>query len=469
MSRIKKFLLFSTALIACTLFLSAVFQAAFPALGNVVPLTSSASSDADLFQASPSSAFSGSGSDCASPSSASAGSGTASPSSAEYDEDNIPLINDLTSANAPSNSFINAPGTILPPEEKIEITRIRITEDLTKLIRLLELGTPAEELSIKADQNCINFFRENGRFAERDVAFSVIFRTGDFNAAHTDQTGLFLLDAEIMLEDDRYLISPDLSTEFTVPVFLYDEDQPASLPSPVVRDEAMDFFNILAAVHSDLKDVADQLNKKSRNFYLSFENGYSLVTAGQWILDDIDMDSPGIYKAYYAPALPDGVLLKEIPLETCSVNIQDPEIFTLSSPTSVNSLICTEWLYPSPDLAGFRKWYRINDGEWMEYGGDDLMRLRNVYVYTGESPRYLLYLAAPLMDADSVYQFQLDYHGVYSDVLEIRLNGSGFVYRKYEGDRDGGDRGDETLPDITLPDTTLPNPTLPDPTLPEST
>lgn len=343
-------------------------------------------------------------------------------------------------------SFLIPPATVsaLTP---IKITEIQINKFSINSIRLLMRGESSASLSISLTEN-INFYREGENFPEKDVGFSIRYETEAFDTTYRNKTGLFFLQASIVLEDPRYILAPDVSTGFTIPVFLYDPAKPSSLPplDPELNHyDDMEAFHIVAPVQTDLQQVTDTLIKEYpyKRFYLYFDNGYYLTLPNHWNMNSVKTGTPGIYKANRRPRLPRGVLMDQIPEIACSINIQDPKTFTLSSPRSFGNNIVTTWLYPTPDKSRIRTWYRIGKGHWTEDRSEYLMSL-----HSGDNGKHSLYLQPWEMKKDIRYQFRLEYDGVYSDILEICVNKDGF-YIPNEGDRDGGDRDNQTPPDVT--------------------
>lgn len=352
-------------------------------------------------------------------------------------------------------SHAQADGSSAPPSREsdsapIEITEIEVNKFKVNRMHLLMRGDSSASLDLPQLDGTINFYREGEGFAEEDVLYSVKYDTGDFDNTCGDQTGLFFLKAFVILEDERYVMAPDVSDEISIPIFIYDPDHPSVLPplNPDLNNyDAMEAFNIVTDVHTDLKQVEEMLNRDFpyQSFYIYFEGGYYLNLANTWDLSSVKAGVPGIYAAYRRPALPQGILMEDILEAVCSINIQDPDVFTLSSPISFGNNIAVSWLYPTPDPSLFRLRYRIGNGDWVIDTDEYFMCL-----HSNEDGSISLFLNTWEMEKDIHYQFQLEYDGVYSDILKLCVNQDGF-YIPNEGDEDGSDRDNQTPPDVIQP------------------
>lgn len=341
-------------------------------------------------------------------------------------------------------------GSQLADTAPTEITEIAVNKFTVNRIHLLKQGASSASLDLPQLNGTIQFYREGADFAEKDVRYFVNYETGDFDCTYGNQTGLFFLKASIILEDERYVMAPEVSAFVSLPIFLYDPEQPTFLPplNPKLnKHDAMETFHIVTDVHTDLQQVNAMLHNDFpyQRFYVYFEGGYYLNLPNVWDLNAVEAGIPGIYPAYRRPELPQGVLMADIPEAVCSINIQSSEAFTLSSPVSFGNNIVVRWLYPTPEPSLFRLRYRIGNGDWILDNDEYFMRL-----HSDENGKLSLYLNPWEMEKDIHYQFQLEYDSVYSNIFNLCVNEDGF-YIPNEGDEDGGDRDNQTPPDVIQP------------------
>lgn len=381
------------------------------------------------------------------------GSSIASPSDAKADiddededeEDEEEVLLDDTIASL-SNALTATPTDADP----IEITDIEVGKHKVNCIQLLMQGDSSASLDLPQLEGTIYFYRKDSAFAEKNVRYSVSYDTEAFDDTYVHQTGLFFLKASILLEDERYTMSPEASTDIFIPVFLYNPEQPSALPplnSKLNSYDAMEAFHIVTDIHTDLQQINTMLMSAYpyQRFYVYFENGYYLNVPNTWDLGSVEPGVPGIYPAYRRPELPEGIVMEDVLKAKCSINIQDPNVFTLSSPISFGNNIVISWLYPTPDPSLFRLQYRIGEGDWIVDTDEYFMRL-----YKNKDSSFSLFLNPWNMEKDIHYQFQLEYDGVSSDILKLCVNKDGF-YIPNEGDEDGGDRDNQTPPDVIQP------------------
>lgn len=172
-------------------------------------------------------------------------------------------------------------GTTVADTTPIEIIKIGFNRFAVNRMHLLMRGESSASLDLPQLDKTIHFYREGQDFAEKDVRYFVKYETEAFDSAYSNQTGLFFLKVSIILDDERYVMASEASSEVSIPIFLYDPDQPSYLPSldPDLNNyDAMKAFHIVTDVYTDLGQVNAMLNSDFpyQRFYIYFEEGYYL-------------------------------------------------------------------------------------------------------------------------------------------------------------------------------------------------
>lgn len=264
----------------------------------------------------------------------------------------------------------------------------------------------------------------------------------DVDALDVTQTGLIYLTGTVEVPDD-VSIDPELAA-ITLPVFLYDPESPCELParsSDPVKDS-----QFLLAQDSSFEDLQKAL-KGNRSTYLYFDDGIFLKIPLTWDESSVILGTPGTYQIHGIPDLPEGILLSdEFSSFSCDVIIQETGVFSLAPPTFDGISFMTCWTKPTPQLDKFHRYYAIGDeGAWQEDTTGKFMRIESF----NTQQMYVFYFEDFLFEIP--YYFQLEYDGESSNILKIYLTEGDLHYDLIEGDRDGGDRGEQPPPTVTLP------------------
>lgn len=264
----------------------------------------------------------------------------------------------------------------------------------------------------------------------------------DVDALDVTQTGLIYLNGTVEVPDD-VSIDPEL-TAATLPVFLYDPEAPCELQarsSDPVRDS-----QLLLAQDSSFEELQNEL-KGNRITYLYFDDGISMKISLTWDVSSVIFGTPGTYRIHGIPDLPEGILLgDEFPSLSCDVIIQKAGVFSLTPPTFDGMFFQTRWTKPTPQLDKLRRYYAIGDeGAWQEDTTGKFMEIRD----SDTQLMYVFYFDDFLLGVP--YYFQLEYDGECSNILMVCITEDDVDYKLFEGDRDGGDRGEQPPPTVTLP------------------
>lgn len=276
----------------------------------------------------------------------------------------------------------------------------------------------------------------------------------DYDCLEDAGTGLVMLPGTITPPDGCH-ISPELAgTE--LPVLLYNPEEPCELP--VTSVEPLSITRILLPEHAVLDDLIQEI-KSERSVDYILEGGLNWSAEISWNFDAVDFGTPGTYQITARPLLPDGVLLPDgLPEPACDVIIQPDDVFLLGPPEFTGLFMVSQWTKETPELEKFRCFYAVGDGPWIEDAKQDLLLIPS------HSPQSFQVYYYEDVFFDTPYYFQLSYDGEYSNILKVYFSEGQIHYRFYDGDRDGGDREDQTPPDISQtlpPDETRPEGTLP--------
>lgn len=264
----------------------------------------------------------------------------------------------------------------------------------------------------------------------------------DLDSIDLTQTGLFFLNGTVEVPDD-VSIDPELAT-VTLPVFLYALEAPCELPtysSDPVKDS-----QLLLTQDSSFEDLQKALkDNRSTNLYL--DDGIFLEVSLSWDTTGVLFGMPGSYRMSGTPVLPEGIVLsEEFSSFPCNVIIQETGVFSLAPPIFDGISFFTCWTKPTPHLEKLHRYYAIgDDGAWQE---DTTGKFMQIATYNTQLMS-VFYYEDFLFEVP--YYFQLEYDGESSNILKIYLTEGDLHYDLIEGDRDGGDRGEQPPPTVTLP------------------
>ena len=284
--------------------------------------------------------------------------------------------------------------------------------------------------------------------------------TYDFSQLDGAPSGYFLLHGTIE-PLDGILIAPELA-HVTLPLFLYDPDSPCEIPAVDCHDLNDPMVVIPAGVSHD--EAVKYLHRNT-NYAVFLEDGIFWEITLTWDWSGVDLNIPGTYEAVGIPVIPDGILLPSaLSSPTCAVVVQDASILTLSPPIFNGYYFTVEWTKSTPDTELLHMDYAVGDGEWIEQTGQGLMNLDTMYGQSFNVFYYPEYIDDNFMVFNIPYYFRIEYNGEYSDVLKVLITEDLYSYELIGGDRDGGDRDDQTPPSVTQPPpTTLPPEETPEP------
>lgn len=320
-----------------------------------------------------------------------------------------------------------------------EVTRI-ILPPYTDVLLLAETWSAEDTLRQIAERS--DYARALVRFRDGSSQFYPI--RYDLAALDASQTGFTFLQGIVEIPDDGSIICQPEWKNIALPVFLYSQDTPCELP--VVSRDALRNSQATLPLHASLEDLKKKMFDVQVS-YLYLEQDIYLETNLIWDFHEVDFDTPGIYKITARHNLPEGLLLSdEFPPYTYSVMIQDTETLTLSPPTFQGVCFFSDWMKPTPQRELLRAYYAIGeDGEWQEDTNGDFIQI------DPDSLQYFTVFYYENVFFETPYYFRLEYDGEMSNTLKIYLTENQLFYDLIEGDRDGGDREEQTPPSVVLP------------------
>ena len=172
------------------------------------------------------------------------------------------------------------------------------------------------------------------------------------------------------------------------------------------------------------------------------ENGTSYTAVVEWDFSGIDLNTVGLYHAIgklTAPAntaFAEGIAFPEISIP---VSVQ------ASGRPDINCFLASRgnlhfpWVTPPGKLDEISVWLSENNGSWnrLESG-----------VYVGQE---MLSIATRLLTPGSSYRLQVDYDGGQTGILSLTCADEIVLEGYHDGDRDGGDAGDNPPDTIIQP------------------
>ncbi len=266
----------------------------------------------------------------------------------------------------------------------------------------------------------------------------------DLDSVDSAGTGLFYLAGTVEVPDDGSVsIDPDLA-KTSLPFFLYDPQAPCELP--VLSCDPLRDSQIALPQGASPQDLQSQLMYDNVT-YLYLDDGLSLALSLSWDLSGVAFNTPGTYRIYGRPDIPEGLRLSDqFSSFPCDIIIQENGAFSLTPPTFRGIYFITYWTKPTPQREQIRRFYAVgDDGEWQEDMDGSFMHINSF----DAQYMYVFYYDDMLFEVP--YYFRLEYEGMFSNTLKIYLTADQLHYDLIEGDRDGGDRGEQPPPSITLP------------------
>jgi hypothetical protein len=170
------------------------------------------------------------------------------------------------------------------------------------------------------------------------------------------------------------------------------------------------------------------------------ENGTSYTAVVEWDFSGIDLNTVGLYHATGRLTAPENTIFADrvdFPEISIPVSVQAPGSPDINCFLVRRGSLYFPWVAPSGELDEISVWLSENNGSWnrLESG-----------VYVGQE---MLSIATRLLTPGSSYLLQVDYDGGQTGILSFTYADEIVLEGYHEGDRDGGDAG-ENPPDTII-------------------
>ena len=170
------------------------------------------------------------------------------------------------------------------------------------------------------------------------------------------------------------------------------------------------------------------------------ENGTSYTAVVEWDFSGIDLNTVGLYHATGRLTAPENTIFADrvdFPEISIPVSVQAPDRPDINCFLAARGSLYFPWVAPSGELDEISVWLSENNGSWnrLESG-----------VYVGQE---MLSIATRLLTPGSSYRLQVDYDGGQTGILSFTYADEIVLEGYHEGDRDGGDAG-ENPPDTII-------------------
>ena len=170
------------------------------------------------------------------------------------------------------------------------------------------------------------------------------------------------------------------------------------------------------------------------------ENGTSYTAVVEWDFSGIDLNTVGLYHAMGKLTAPENTTFAEgiaFPEISIPVSVQASGRPDINCFLAARGNLHFPWVTPPGKLDEISVWLSENNGSWnrLESG-----------VYVGQE---MLSIATRLLTPGSSYRLQVDYDGGQTGILSFTYADEIVLEGYHEGDRDGGDAG-ENPPDTII-------------------
>ena len=359
---------------------------------------------------------------------------TATPSNADERREILP---DLES---------EAPGTLesKKPEASEEVSLILVTEiqnegellslpDFTLPLRTTPSDDDLEEVYQLALQYQTVCATVTAGEEIRQETFSVAW---DFSAIDQTTPGEYTAAGRIELPEG-YAFGEAVLRELQISVRV--EEMP---PAVITSIEQWYPYTDAFAVQQGSGTEALEALFAASPYYLECyaENGTSYTAVVEWDFSGIDLNTVGLYHATGRLTAPENTIFADrvdFPEISIPVSVQAPGSPDINCFLVRRGSLYFPWVAPSGELDEISVWLSENNGSWnrLESG-----------VYVGQE---MLSIATRLLTPGSSYRLQVDYDGGQTGILSFTYADEIVLEGYHEGDRDGGDAG-ENPPDTII-------------------
>ena len=362
---------------------------------------------------------------------------TATPANADERRENPP---DLES-KASETLEIGTPET---PEASEEVSLVLVTEiqnedellslpDFTLPLRTTPSDDDLEEIYQLALQYQTVCATVTAGEEIRQETFSVAW---DFSAIDQTTPGEYTAAGRIELPEG-YAFGEAVLRELQISVRV--EEMP---PAVITSIEQWYPYTDAFAVQQGSGTEALEALFAASPYYLECyaENGTSYTAVVEWDFSGIDLNTVGLYHATGRLTAPENTIFADrvdFPEISIPVSVQAPGSPDINCFLVRRGSLYFPWVAPSGELDEISVWLSENNGSWnrLESG-----------VYVGQE---MLSIATRLLTPGSSYRLQVDYDGGQTGILSFTYADEIVLEGYHEGDRDGGDAG-ENPPDTII-------------------
>ena len=360
--------------------------------------------------------------------------GTATPANADERRENPPGLENKASGALDS-------GTLEAPEE---VSLVLVTEiqnegellslpDFTLPLRTTPSDDDLEEVYQLALQYQTVCATVTAGEEIRQETFSVAW---DFSAIDQTTPGEYTAAGRIELPEG-YAFGEAVLRELQISVRV--EEMP---PAVITSIEQWYPYTDAFAVQQGSGTEALEALFAASPYYLECyaENGTSYTAVVEWDFSGIDLNTVGLYHATGRLTAPENTIFADrvdFPEISIPVSVQAPGSPDINCFLVRRGSLYFPWVAPSGELDEISVWLSENNGSWnrLESG-----------VYVGQE---MLSIATRLLTPGSSYRLQVDYDGGQTGILSFTYADEIVLEGYHEGDRDGGDAG-ENPPDTII-------------------
>ena len=267
----------------------------------------------------------------------------------------------------------------------------------------------------------------------RQETFSVAW---DFSAIDQTTPGEYTAAGRIELPEG-YAFGEAVLQELQISVRV--EEMPPAVITSI--EQWYPYTNAFALPQGSEVEALEELFAASPYYLECYaENGTSYTAVVEWDFSGIDLNTVGLYHATGRLTAPENTIFADrvdFPEISIPVSVQAPGSPDINCFLVRRGSLYFPWVAPSGELDEISVWLSENNGSWnrLESG-----------VYVGQE---MLSIATRLLTPGSSYRLQVDYDGGQTGILSFTYADEIVLEGYHEGDRDGGDAG-ENPPDTII-------------------
>ena len=267
----------------------------------------------------------------------------------------------------------------------------------------------------------------------RQETFSVAW---DFSAIDQTTPGEYTAAGRIELPEG-YAFGEAVLRELQISVRV--EEMPPAVITSI--EQWYPYTNAFALPQGSEIEALEELFAASPYYLECYaENGTSYTAVVEWDFSGIDLNTVGLYHATGRLTAPENTIFADrvdFPEISIPVSVQAPDRPDINCFLAARGNLYFPWVTPPGELDKISVWLSENNGSWnrLESG-----------VYVGQE---MLSIATRLLTPGSSYRLQVDYDGGQTGILSFTYADEIVLEGYHEGDRDGGDAG-ENPPDTII-------------------